>query len=295
MLALIPAAAGASAAAHNSVAAAKQAYRNRVKLDPYRDFAGDKDLEIEDEPDDKPPSDFAGDVKQASITNAETRQYGKGKFKNTFETQNGIQVSQVGKLRDDKVFVVMGSYSYTGADGRRYRVKYTADEFGYHPITELDLDLPELELELQPAARAPAPVRPSLFATTGKFGANGSGAKGSGANGSGANGSGAKGSGANGSGVNGSGPIGSGAKGSGAKGSGANGGGKGANGGNGANRDAHGSGDGSGRPQSDSQFTYGKGTPPPSSAVAHTYLPPNGYLPPATYLPPVGFKPTQRP
>lgn len=39
--------------------------------------------------------------------------------------------------------MVQGSYSYTGADGRRYRVKYTADEFGYHPITELDVDLPE--------------------------------------------------------------------------------------------------------------------------------------------------------
>lgn len=32
----------------------------------------------------------------------------------------------------------------TGADGKRYRVKYTADEFGYHPITELDdFELPE--------------------------------------------------------------------------------------------------------------------------------------------------------
>lgn len=39
------------------------------------------------------------------------------------------------------------SYAYfLGADGKRYRVKYTADEFGYHPITELDdSDLPEYE------------------------------------------------------------------------------------------------------------------------------------------------------
>lgn len=29
-------------------------------------------------------------------------------------------------------------FSFPGADGKRYKVKYTADEFGYHPITELD-------------------------------------------------------------------------------------------------------------------------------------------------------------
>lgn len=37
----------------------------------------------------------------------------------------------------------MGSYSYTGVDGRRYTVKYTADEFGFHPITELEFEIPE--------------------------------------------------------------------------------------------------------------------------------------------------------
>lgn len=26
----------------------------------------------------------------------------------------------------------------TGADGKKYRVRYTADEFGYHPVTELE-------------------------------------------------------------------------------------------------------------------------------------------------------------
>lgn len=39
------------------------------------------------------------------------------------ETQNGISIQQAGKLKDEKTFVVMGSYSYTGADGKRYRVK----------------------------------------------------------------------------------------------------------------------------------------------------------------------------
>lgn len=61
-------------------------------------------------------------------------------------TQNGIQIEQVGKLKDDnKTLVVKGSYSYTGADGRRYRVRYTADELGFHPITELELDIPDAD------------------------------------------------------------------------------------------------------------------------------------------------------
>lgn len=42
----------------------------------------------------------------------------------SLETQNGIEIEQVGKLKDDKkTLVVMGSYAYTGADGRRYRVR----------------------------------------------------------------------------------------------------------------------------------------------------------------------------
>lgn len=32
----------------------------------------------------------------------------------SFETQNGINIAQIGKLKDDKTYVVTGSYSYTG-------------------------------------------------------------------------------------------------------------------------------------------------------------------------------------
>lgn len=60
-------------------------------------------------------------------------------------TQNGIEIEQVGKLKpDNKTLVVKGSYSYTGADGRRYRVRYTADELGFHPITELEVEIPDI-------------------------------------------------------------------------------------------------------------------------------------------------------
>lgn len=42
------------------------------------------------------------------------------------------------KLNDKfKTFSIL-KYVSIGADGKRYRVRYTADEFGYHPVTEED-------------------------------------------------------------------------------------------------------------------------------------------------------------
>ncbi|KAH8289118.1 hypothetical protein KR054_000558 [Drosophila jambulina] len=96
----------------------------------------------EDIDDDKPAVQFSGDVMKAKTEKLQNYNSGK-KFKLELKTQNGIEVSSVGKLKDDKTFVVSGSYSFTGADGKRYKTRYTADEFGYHPITELDLDIPE--------------------------------------------------------------------------------------------------------------------------------------------------------
>ncbi|ALC49209.1 Cpr11A, partial [Drosophila busckii] len=96
----------------------------------------------EDIDDDKPAVHFSGDVMKAKTEKLQNYNSGK-KFKLELKTQNGIEVSSVGKLKDDKTFVVSGSYSFTGADGKRYKTRYTADELGYHPITELDLDIPE--------------------------------------------------------------------------------------------------------------------------------------------------------
>lgn len=96
----------------------------------------------EDIDDDKPAVIYNGDVMKAKVEKLESIN-GNKKFKLDLKTQNGIEVTSVGKLRDDKTFVVSGSYSFTGADGKRYRTRYTADEFGYHPMTELDLDIPE--------------------------------------------------------------------------------------------------------------------------------------------------------
>ncbi|KAH8387057.1 hypothetical protein KR093_004411, partial [Drosophila rubida] len=109
----------------------------------------------EDIDDDKPAVHFSGDVMKAKTEKLQNFNAGK-KFKLELKTQNGIEVSSVGKLKDDKTFVVSGSYSFTGADGKRYKTRYTADEFGYHPITELDLDIPE------PQPLAAANQRPSV-------------------------------------------------------------------------------------------------------------------------------------
>ncbi|XP_053681557.1 uncharacterized protein LOC128732337 [Sabethes cyaneus] len=112
--------------------------------------------------DTKDPTNFTGNVMKANIVMSQVKNKGKGEFKYAVETENGIEVEQIGKLRsDNKTFVVMGSYTYTGANGKRYRVRYTADEFGYHPITELDLDIPDPMGAPQPVRQ---PLQPFTFA-----------------------------------------------------------------------------------------------------------------------------------
>ncbi|XP_017870167.1 PREDICTED: uncharacterized protein LOC108618599 [Drosophila arizonae] len=122
-------------------------------LDLFKYNPGDIYTLPEDIDDDKPAVHFIGDVMKAKTEKLQNFNAGK-KFKLELKTQNGIEVSSVGKLKDDKTFVVSGSYSFTGADGKRYKTRYTADEFGYHPITELDLDIPDPQ-PLAPAAPKP--------------------------------------------------------------------------------------------------------------------------------------------
>ncbi|KAM7347432.1 cuticular protein 11A [Cochliomyia hominivorax] len=112
----------------------------------------------EDIDEEKPAIIFHGDVMKAKVEKLQNLS-GNKKFKLDLKTQNGIEVSSVGKLKDDKTFVVSGSYSFTGADGKRYKTRYTADEFGYHPITELDLDIPD-----------PQPLGAGLGELNNKFG-----------------------------------------------------------------------------------------------------------------------------
>lgn len=118
----------------------------KSKPDKNADLFQDKEFTFSQDKDDKQePSSFKGDpmkTKTVIMQNVQTRK----NFKFALGTQNGIQIEQVGKLKDDgKTLVVKGSYSYTGADGRRYRVRYTADELGFHPITELEIDVPDVD------------------------------------------------------------------------------------------------------------------------------------------------------
>ncbi|XP_031639574.1 cuticle protein CP14.6-like, partial [Contarinia nasturtii] len=55
------------------------------------------------------------------------------------QTSNGISASQQGRLTQARsadqsaAYVVQGQYSYIGADGQQYTVRYVADENGFHP------------------------------------------------------------------------------------------------------------------------------------------------------------------
>lgn len=57
----------------------------------------------------------------------------------SFEADNGISQESSGELKtinDSEVYVMRGSYSYTGADGAEYVVNWIADENGYRANAE---------------------------------------------------------------------------------------------------------------------------------------------------------------
>ncbi|XP_039294333.1 endocuticle structural glycoprotein ABD-4-like isoform X2 [Nilaparvata lugens] len=59
-----------------------------------------------------------------------------GRFNYQYETENGIQTSASGDLKNagtpDEALVIQGSYSYTAPDGTPIQVTYVADETGFH-------------------------------------------------------------------------------------------------------------------------------------------------------------------
>nr|AYA49902.1 cuticular protein 25 [Leptinotarsa decemlineata] len=77
------------------------------------------------------------EAKSAGIVRSESDINPDGSYQYSFETQNGIAAEQQGTVRAtaDKTesVVVQGFYRYFTPDGTPVEVKYTADEFGYHP------------------------------------------------------------------------------------------------------------------------------------------------------------------
>lgn len=62
-----------------------------------------------------------------------------GSFTHSYETGNGISVSESGHIEsvgEDQALVVEGSYGYTSPEGQPIELKYVADENGYRPISD---------------------------------------------------------------------------------------------------------------------------------------------------------------
>ncbi|KAK4304198.1 hypothetical protein Pmani_023832 [Petrolisthes manimaculis] len=62
---------------------------------------------------------------------------GDGNFKYSFETENGIKVTVVGKPGTEGQSNMQGSYSYPLPDGTVVQVTYVADENGYRAETRI--------------------------------------------------------------------------------------------------------------------------------------------------------------
>lgn len=58
--------------------------------------------------------------------------------KSSYQLDDGSFFQEAGKINDNGQQEVAGQYSFIGANGVVYWVKYTADEDGYHPIVGND-------------------------------------------------------------------------------------------------------------------------------------------------------------
>lgn len=61
------------------------------------------------------------------------------------QTSNGISASEQGRLiqarsaEQSAAYVVQGQYSYIGADGQQYSVRYSADENGEYKMKSMNI------------------------------------------------------------------------------------------------------------------------------------------------------------
>ncbi|XP_046753166.1 pupal cuticle protein 36-like [Diprion similis] len=69
---------------------------------------------------------------QIAITKYDNQNNADGSYRYNYETANGISAEETGIARGNTE-AVSGFYSYTGTDGLKYTVHYTADENGFHP------------------------------------------------------------------------------------------------------------------------------------------------------------------
>ncbi|XP_063218553.1 flexible cuticle protein 12-like [Bacillus rossius redtenbacheri] len=83
-----------------------------------------------------------------------------GSFGFGYESEDGTKHEQAGSQRalgpkpEDAGTVIEGAYSYTGDDGKRYELRFTADENGFQPVADFLPPLPEHAARQIAAAQA---------------------------------------------------------------------------------------------------------------------------------------------
>ena len=71
------------------------------------------------------------------VRQEENNNIGVDGYHYSYEQSDGQKKEETGELQnqgtDQESIVVRGSFSFIGADGKTYKVEYTADNDGFHP------------------------------------------------------------------------------------------------------------------------------------------------------------------
>ncbi|XP_037076513.1 cuticle protein CP14.6-like [Pollicipes pollicipes] len=79
------------------------------------------------------PSDLSYERDIIEILRQNIDHHDDHSYQQSFETENGISVSESGQTEDDDSYSMSGQFSYVAPDGVTYTVLYSAGEGGFQP------------------------------------------------------------------------------------------------------------------------------------------------------------------
>ncbi|XP_037076416.1 flexible cuticle protein 12-like [Pollicipes pollicipes] len=96
------------------------------------------------------PSDLSYERDIIEILRQNIDHHDDHSYQQSFETENGISVSESGQTEDDDSYSMSGQFSYVAPDGVTYTVLYSAGEGGFQQEEEEEEEEEEVRTAYEP-------------------------------------------------------------------------------------------------------------------------------------------------